>query len=99
MVFEDSGLSYAPANGTVLSTWPVGGGAKAVPVSPVLNSSHAVELLTTATNIITLRSKLNWIGEASTLLGIVSGVWRSGRFSGFEMLTALRLRQHLFTCC
>ncbi|KAF6252053.1 hypothetical protein COO60DRAFT_1644375 [Scenedesmus sp. NREL 46B-D3] len=29
---------------------------------------------TTVTNIITLRSKLNWIGESSTLVGIISGV-------------------------
>ncbi|KAF6264152.1 hypothetical protein COO60DRAFT_221410 [Scenedesmus sp. NREL 46B-D3] len=72
VVFDDYNTTYAVSNATVLSTWPAGGGSSAS--STPLNASHPLEMLTTVTNIITLRSKLNWIGESSTLVGIISGV-------------------------
>lgn len=75
VVFADHNLSYAVSNATVLSTWPVGGPTVSGPA--VLNSSHPLEMLSTVTNIITLRSKLNWVGESSTLLGIISGGYQS----------------------
>jgi hypothetical protein len=73
VVFDDTTHHYDTANSTVLSTWPVAGPMKVQGGAGPLNASHPVELLTTVTNIITLRSKLNWIGESSTLLGIISG--------------------------
>ena len=72
VVFGDTSLTYGSSNATVLSNWPVAGPmapGRAVP----LNSSHPLEVLAIVTNVITLRSKLNWIGESSTLLGIISG--------------------------
>jgi len=71
VVFGDHGLTYSTTNTTVVSTWPVEGPKVSVPAT--LNSSHPVEVLATVTNIITLRSRLNWMGESSTLLGIISG--------------------------
>lgn len=73
VVFDDTTHHYDTANGTVLSTWPVAGAMKVKSAAGPLNATHPLEMLTTVTNIITLRSKLNWIGESSTLLGIVSG--------------------------
>lgn len=73
VVFDNTTHHYDTANSTVFSTWPVAGPMKASSGVGPLSPSHATELLTTVTNIITLRSKLNWIGESSTLLGIISG--------------------------
>lgn len=71
VVFNDHNYTYSTSNASVLSTWPVS--APKVSVPPSLNSSHPVDALVQVFNIITLRSKLNWIGESSTLLGIASG--------------------------
>jgi hypothetical protein len=78
VVFADHNTSYTSSNATVLSTWPAGGGSSVKGASGVVDPDHQLEMLTTVTNIITLRSKLNWIGESSTLVGIISGV-RLGR--------------------
>ena len=79
VVFADDAYHYTTTNTTVLSTWPVAGPQHPKVAVPPLNASHPLEMLTTATNIITLRSKLNWIGESSTLLGIISGEGEPGR--------------------
>jgi len=71
VVFGEDGLTYSTNNNTVLSTWPVEGPKVSVPAQ--LNTTHPIEVLATVTNVITLRSRLNWIGESSTLLGIMSG--------------------------
>lgn len=71
VLLSEHNLTYSTTNTTVLSTWPVAGPKVSVPAA--LNSSHPTEVLATVTNIITLRSQLNWIGESSTLLGIISG--------------------------
>lgn len=73
VIFADNTYTYSTTNATVMSTWPVAGPQHPSVATPTLNASHPLEMLTTATNIITLRSKLNWIGESSTLLGIISG--------------------------
>lgn len=73
VVFADGSYNYTTTNTTVASTWPVSGPRHLEVSTPILNASHPLEILTAATNIITLRSKLNWIGESSTLLGIISG--------------------------
>jgi hypothetical protein len=74
VVFSDSNTTYRTSNATVLSTWPAGGGSSVKASGCPLDLDHPLEMLTTVTNIITLRSKLNWIGESSTLVGIISGV-------------------------
>uniref|UniRef100_A0A383WAI8 Pyrroline-5-carboxylate reductase catalytic N-terminal domain-containing protein n=1 Tax=Tetradesmus obliquus TaxID=3088 RepID=A0A383WAI8_TETOB len=74
VIFADDAYTYSTTNSTTMSTWPVSGPRKQTVAVAALNASHPLEMLTTATNIITLRSKLNWIGESSTLLGIISGV-------------------------
>lgn len=73
VIFADDAYTYSTTNSTTMSTWPVSGPRKQTVAVAALNASHPLEMLTTATNIITLRSKLNWIGESSTLLGIISG--------------------------
>lgn len=61
-------------NKTTIAAPPAGSGSLggAAAASPS-DSSVPLMVMTAVTKIITLRSKLNWIGEASMFLGIMSG--------------------------
>lgn len=69
VVFDEQLLHYETANGTVLSTWPVQGARHPAGAAGELTTTHPAEILTTAVNIITLRSKLNceWCGVGRRL--------------------------------
>lgn len=73
VVFGDELLHYQTANGTVLSTWPVQGPRHPAGAAGELTATHPAEVLTTAVNIITLRSKLN-----CELGGVGRGLWWGG---------------------
>lgn len=74
VMFGTSGndnILYTSSNTTILSNWPEPSAA-AIVAAPV-GSTHPTEMLAAVSNIVTIRSRLNWMGEASMLLGILSG--------------------------